>query len=213
MAPESHTPSLGHLRDFARARANGRATHVESDRRQVEAPADDRVFAFVYERLITRIIEYVRAGNRGGALDQAVFDASDRMKPSYAAAAKGMAQVLQGLNPTSASRRQRNIVVLDTDGYPLVSLRVHLVLEAASGNFGAVVHFSGNPITQPEMDLMETAVAKAVQQIDPNLQPMIVLARTGVARPIDPAVALTRERISFLRTESLAYREAWAVAA
>lgn len=213
MASENHTPSLAHLREFTRARANGRATHVESDRRQVEAPTDDRIFAFVYERLITRVIEYVRAGNRGGALEQAVFEASDRMKPSYSAVAKGMAQFLRQLDPTNATRRQKSIVATDRDGYPLVSLRVHLIFETAAGKVGAVVHFSDTPISQPEMNLMETAVAKAVEQIDPSLDPMIVLARTGAAHSIDPVVALTEERMSFLRAESLAYRAAWAVAA
>lgn len=213
VAVESHTPSLAHLRAFTRARANGRATHVESDRRQVEAPADDRVFAFAYERLITRVIEYVRAGNRGSALERAVFEASDRMKPSYSAVAKGMSLFLRQLSPTNATRRQKSVVVVDGDGYPLVSLRVHLILETPSDKVGAVVHFSESAISGPEMILMETAVALAVQQIDPSLKPMIVLARAGIAHPIDSAVALTPERIAFLRAESLAYRAAWAVAA
>ncbi|TGY39640.1 hypothetical protein E5344_03340 [Microbacterium laevaniformans] len=210
---DQHTPSLTHLRDFARARANGRKTHVEQDRRQVEAPANDRVFAFAYERLLTGFISYVNAGNTGGALERAVFESSARMRPSYDAAARGMAEFARGFSPTVVTRRQRSVVVTDGDGYELVSLRVHLLIANDERRVGAHVYFSEKLLSDPELAIMDAAVAKAVHQIDPSLEAVIIFARTGSVRFIDPLRSITRGRLTFLRAESLAYRAAWDAAA
>lgn len=117
MDVENHTPSLNHLREFTRARGRGRNTHVAQDRKQVTAPSDNRFASFVYEKFITGVIGYVDDGNRGVALMRAVAEAPDRMRPSYEAAAKGATTLLADLRPTAATRRQRNVVVLDGDGY------------------------------------------------------------------------------------------------
>ena len=210
---QNHIPSLTHLREFTRARANGRPTHVAQDRRQVAAPADNRIFAFVYEKFLSRVVEYVDAGNNGGALGRAVAEASDRMRPSYESAAKGMTSILATLSPTAVVRRQRNIVVLDRDGYELVSLRIHLLFETRGGRLGAFMYFSDKRLTAPELAVMETAVALAVRQLDATAIPTIVMARSGVTRIIDSTTALSAARIRFLRSESIAYREAWDVAA
>lgn len=206
---ENHTPSLNHLREFTRARVNGRPTHVAQDRKQVTAPSENRFPSFVYEKFLTSVITYVGNGNRGGALDRAVAAAPDRMRPSYEAAAKGATMLLGNLRPTAVTRRQRNVVVLDTDGYEMVSLRVHLMLEAAGRRFGAFMYFSEKALTAPELAIMQTAVALAVRQIDPAAYPAVVMVRAGVMQVIDHVVSLTAERIAFLRSESLAYRDAW----
>jgi hypothetical protein len=185
---------------------------VAQDRRQVAAPADDRIFAFVYEKFLSRVVDFVESGNRGGALDRAVAEASDRMRPSYEAAAKGMTSILTSLSPSAVRRRQHNVVVLDRDGYELVSLRIHLLLETQGRRLGTFMYFSDKKLTEPELAVMDTAVALAVRQIDPLAVPTIVMVRRGVTRTIDAFQALSSTRTRFLRSESIAYRDAWAVA-
>lgn len=210
MGVDDHVPSLTHLRDFARARARGRNTHVAQDRRQVVAAADGRFASFAYERFITGVIAHVDAGNTGGALDGVVTAASPRMQPSYAAAARGMRQLLERLGPVAAQRRQRSVVVADRDGQEIVSLRIHLMLTTGSGVLGAFMYFSEKALTEVELAIMDTAVALAVRQIDPGADPAIMMVRKGEMRIIDSAQALTKERVAFLRAESEAYRSAWA---
>lgn len=209
---EQHVPSLTHLREFTRASANGRATHVHQDRKQVLAPANDRIFAFAYEKFLTGVVNYVAAGNHGGALQRAVAEAPDRMRPSYEAAAKGMTAYIANLNPSGVSRRQRNVVVVDADGYGIVSLRVHLLFDVVGERVGAFMYFSEKPLTPPELAITETAVAMAVRQLDASAAPAIVFVRSGVQHAVDLAAALTDTRVRFLRAESVAYRQAWAVA-
>lgn len=209
MDVENHIPSLNHLREFTRARVNGRPTHVAQDRKQVTAPSENRFPSFVYEKFLTGVITYVKDGNRGAALSRVVAAAPDRMRPSYEAAAKGATMLLADLRPTAATRRQRNVVVLDSDGYEMVSLRVHLMIEAAGRRFGAFMYFSEKALTEPELAIMQTAIALAVRQIDSTAVPTILMVRAGVMRVIDPVIALTAERTGFLRSESLAYRDAW----
>lgn len=213
MGVENHIPSLTHLREFTRARANNRSTHVARDREQVAAPKSDRFFSFVYEPFITGLITYVQDGNRGAALTRVVEKASGRMRPSYEAAAKGTRSLFAVMKPTTATRRQRNVVVVDTDGYELVSLRIHLLLEAAGVRYGAFMYFSEKALTSPELAIMDTAIALAVRQIDPTAVPSVVMVRSGGIRIIDPKLALTPQRIASLRAESIAYREAWSEAA
>ncbi len=210
---DDHTPSLTHLREFTRARSANRTTHVDLDRLQVAAPADSRIFAFAYERFLTAVINFVCDGNRGDALKRAVAESTDRMRHSYEDCAKSMATLLTSLNPTSVRRRQRNIVVLDEDGPELVSLRVHLVFELQATPVAAFMHFPEQRLTEAEFALMETAIALAVRQAEPDAVPAIILVRTGELRPIDLGTALTPRRITFLRSESSAYRAAWSAAA
>ncbi|QEO09933.1 hypothetical protein [Protaetiibacter larvae] len=210
---EHHTPSLIHLRAFARARVAGRATHVAADRQQVSAGANDRIFAFVYEKFLSGVIEYVSNGSRGGALDRAVAGASERMRPSYAAAAVGMARAIADLAPASVSRRQRNVVVLVNDD-DVVSLRIHLVFELAGGQrLCAFLYFSEQRLTDVELAVMETAIALATSQIDPTARPALINVRSGMVRHIDRIAATTRARVAFLVQMSSDYRAEWAVSA
>lgn len=209
MDVDNHTPSLTHLRGFTRARVNGRATHVAQDRRQVTAPKEGRFASFVYERFLTGMIKYVNDGNNGGALTRTVAEAPDRIRPSYEAAAKGITTLLAGLRPTLATRRQRNVVVVDKDGYELVSLRIHLMLETAGRRLGAFMYFSEKALTKPEVAVMHTAIALAVRQIDATATPAIIMVRSGTVTEIEPDISLTPAHLAFLRSESLAYREAW----
>lgn len=210
---EQHTPSLTHLRAFARARVAGRPTHVAADRQQVAAGANDRVFAFVYEKFLSGVIEYVANGSRGSALERAVANATDRMRPSYTAAARGMTQVISRLSPTAAARRQRNVVVTVGDD-KLVSLRIHLVFDLPSGKrLCAFMHFSEDRLTDTEVAIMETAIALASAQIDPTAIPALVTVRSGGVRFIDRADATAEARVEFLRWMSAEYRVEWAVSA
>jgi hypothetical protein len=209
-----HIPSLAHLREFSRARNSGRATHVPADRQQVTAPSDTQFFAFVYEKFITAVIDYVNDGCRGGALERAVENSSSRMHVSYAAAARGLTKLLAELQPVSARRRQRNIVALDDDGEELVSLRVHLIFELANGDqIGALIYFSERGLTPIEVTLMETATALAVGQVDQNLIPAILIARTGQLATIDSLEATSSNRVAFLQNEAAAYRDEWVLSA
>lgn len=97
MDQAQHIPSLAHLRDFARARSSGRATHVAADREQVTASSDSKFFAFAYEKFLTAVIDYVNNGCRGSALERAVENSSHKMHASYAAAAQGLTQLLAEL--------------------------------------------------------------------------------------------------------------------
>jgi hypothetical protein len=214
MDMESHVPSLTHLRDFARSRATGRPTHVAQDRRQVAAPANDRIFAFVYEKFLTSVIEFIDSGSRGNAMSRAVAGAPDRMRPSYEAAAKGMTRLLPDLRATSVKRRQRNIVVTDPDGAQLVSLRIHLQFTLPEGrSLGAFMYFSEKALTDTELALIDTAVALAVLQLDPSAIPVVVMVREGAVRFIESTRARESGRTEFLRAESEAYMAAWRASA
>jgi hypothetical protein len=210
---DNHIPSLTHLREFVRARASSRTTHVAQDRLQVEAPSENRMFAFAYERFLTAVIDFVGDGNRGSALERAAAGASDRMRHSYEECAKGMTRLLGSLKPSAARRRQRNVVVSASDGYELASLRLHLVFELQSGTVAAFMHFPAQPLAEAEIAIVETAVALASAQISADATPAIVFARTGVLRLVDSAAALAPSRVAFLRSGSIAYRRAWSEAA
>ncbi len=213
MEIENRPPSITHLREFTRARSKGRLTHVSRDRAQIEAPSDSKFFAFTYERFITAAIEYINNGSRGGALHRVVLETNDRMRPSYEAAAKGMALLLSKARVVTASRRQRNVVAQDTDLYDLVSLRLHLDLRMQDGErVLALLHFSPAPLSEAELALLETAVALAAAQIDPTAIPAIAMVRAGTLVLIDESAAMP-ERVAFLRQESLAYRNEWRIAA
>jgi len=214
MPTEDHVPSLTHLRDFTRARSKGRATHVAQDRQQVEAPSENRFFAFAYERFLTAVLEYIANGSRGGALHQAVLRANDRMRRSYEVAAAGMTAVLAAHPVRSARRRQRNTVVADIDGYEMVSLRLHLELTMRDGRqVYAFMHFPDEALTPLEVAVMDTAIALAVRQVNPTGVPAVIMVRTGILRYVDIDAALHPNRIAFLRSESGAYRAEWAVSA
>lgn len=210
---DEHVPSLAHLRDFARARSKGRPTHVASDRLQVAAPKDDRFFAFAYEKFLSRVVDYVEAGNRGGALARAVAESNDRMRPSYTACAKGMTAILHAERPESIVRRTRSTVVLDPDGVELLSARLHLFLETPAGRRGCYLYFSDKPLTEVENRVLETAVGLAVRQVDPSAVPTILMVRAGQVRTINVFEVLAPDRIAFLRNESIAYRAEWAATA
>jgi len=213
MEIKDHTPSLAHLRDFVRSRNAGRPTHVAQDRKQVTAPAEDRFFAFAYEKFITGVIAYINNGSRGGAMAQAAAAASDRMRPSYEASAVGMGRLLPILNATAVRRRQRNVVAFSEDGVALVSLRVHLLIDLPdTTRLGVLMYFSEKPLTAAELAIVETAVALAVRDIDPQAIPAIIMVRTGGLRIIEEA-ALAPSRVDSLRDESLAYRDEWAASA
>jgi hypothetical protein len=214
MDMDSHVPSLTHLRDFARSRATGRPTHVAQDRQQVAAPANDRIFAFVYEKFLTSVIEFIDNGSRGNAMSRAVAGAPDRMRPSYEAAAKGMTRLLPDLRATSVKRRQRNVVVTDLDSVQLVSLRIHLQFELPDGrSLGALMYFSEKALTDTELALIDTAVALAVRKLDASAIPVVVMVREGAVRLIDNFRALEAGRVAFLRAESQAYMAEWKTSA
>jgi hypothetical protein len=208
---EQHVPSLTHLRDFANARSRGRTTHVAQDYMQVTAPSDGRIFAFVYEKFISAMIRYIQEGSRGTALQDCVNDASERMRPSYHEAARGVEKLLLTVRVVDAKRQQRNRVVVSGEGLELVSLRTHLILELENGSkVAAHLHFPREPLTPVETSLMETAVALAVEQSPEAATPAIVLVRAGSLRVVDSEAALTSARIGLLETEVAAYREEWA---
>jgi hypothetical protein len=207
---DTHIPSLTHLRDFARARAAGRRTHVAQDKAQVNAPANDRFFGFAYERFLSSTIAYVGAGRRSDALERAHETASPRMAASYRAAAKGMDTILEELDAVSARRRQRNVVVVDPEsGDALVSLRLHLLLESSRGRaVAAHLYFSDRALAPAELRVMETAVALAVRQATSAFSPAIAVVRNGSLAAVG-AEALSTERVEALRAVSDEYHDAW----
>jgi len=171
------------------------------------------VFAFVYEKLITAIVKFVRDGCRGSALEKAAEEASDRMKPSYSAAARGLKKLIPSLAPIGVNRRQRNTLVADNEGVGLVSIRIPLILEMQDGSrIAAMIYFSDKALTEPELRILDTAVALAAREIDSDATPAILMARAGQIRWV-PRDATKSNRVEFLRQESLAYRVEWAAAA
>lgn len=210
MAVEQHIPSLTHLRDFVNMRSKGRSTHIAQDYAQITAPSDDKIFAFVYEKFITATIAYVSDGRRGGALQQAADDASEKMRPSYIECARGMSQLLSSLPAIAAKRQQRNKIVLSSDRRQLVSLRTHLIFELEDGSkVAAYMYFSRDQLSPAEISLMETAVALAAAQHPEPLLPALVLVRAGQVHFIDSESALAQERVIFLEDEVAAYRAEW----
>jgi hypothetical protein len=209
---EHHTPSLTHLRTFVRDRSAGRPTHLFADRQQVSASTTDRAFAFAYEKFISGVTDFVAAGSRGGELERAVANSSLRMRPSYAAAAKGMKRLIADLAPISVSRRQRSVVVV-VDDVELVSLRIHLLFDLPSGErLCAFLYFSQDRLTSHELSVMETSIALASAQIDPSATPALVSVRSGDLLRVSSA-ATAPPRIAFLTRMSAEYREAWAASA
>ncbi|WP_323986768.1 hypothetical protein [Microbacterium plantarum] len=214
MPSADHIPSFNHLRVFVRAKSAGRATRVAYDRQQVEAPADGRIFAHVYEKFITAVLAYVARGSRGSALDDAVHNASVRMRASYDQAARGMKAILDRHPAREAVRHQRSTVVKDADGYELVSIRMHVELALVDGrHLITYMHFPSDALLEAEIAVMETTVALAARQMNPSAIPAIAMVKAGKLILVDPTQALTPERIAFLRTASAAYRAEWEIAA
>lgn len=210
MAPQPHIPSLTHLRDFARSRAAGRQTHVALDKAQVTAPREDRFPSFAYERFLTSTIAYVTAGRRSDALERAYETGPQRMAASYQAAARGLGPLLDDLDVVAARRRQHNVVVLDPGTENgLVSLRLHLLLDLAdSSTVAAHLYFPAQALTPVELQIMESAVTLAAEQIDPALVPAIIRVRSGSIVWIGDDAA-TADRIDALRAVSTAYQDEW----
>lgn len=210
MPVDRHVPSLSHLRAFARAKATGRRTHVAEDKAQVSAPADSRVFAFVYQRFLTSAIDFVNAGRRGSALARAHETAPARMADSYRAAAPGMTKILNDLDVATARRPQRNVVVIDPEtGDSLVSLRLHLLLETARGSaIAAHLHFPEQTLTPTEQLITETAVGLAAQQVDLALEAAFAVVRKGSVLIIADN-AFAPNRIDMLREASEDYQYEW----
>lgn len=210
MAPQLHVPSLTHLRDFARARAAGRRTHVALDKAQVTAPRGDRFPSFAYERFLTSTIAYITAGRRGDALARAHETGPQRMAASYQAAARGLGPLLDDLDVVAARRRQHNVVVVGPgteDG--IVSLRLHLLLDLAGGpTVAAHLYFPEQALTAVELRVMETAVALAAEQVDPALVPAIIRVRSGSIIWVGDDAAAD-DRIGALCAVSTAYQDEW----
>lgn len=214
MPSADHIPSFNHLRAFVGAKAAGRKTHVAADRQQVEAPSDGRPFAHYYEKLITALLLHISRGSRGSTLDDAVHAAAPTKRPSYNFAARGLEKILDAYPARDGIRRQRSTVVLDADGYELVSIRTHVELRLTDGShLITYLHFSAGALANAEMTIMETAVALAARQTNPSATPAIALVREGKLVIIDVTDALSLDRIAFLRSASAAYRAEWDVAA
>jgi hypothetical protein len=214
MPSADHIPSFNHLRAFVRAKATGRVTRVASDRQQVEAPAEGRVFAFVYEKFITAVLAHIERGSRGSALDDAVRNAPLRMQSSYAQVSQGMKAILREYPAREGIRHQRSTVVSDADGYELVSIRTHVELMLVDGrHLITYLHFPNDALLDAETALMETAVALAVRQTNPSAIPAIAMMKAGKLMRVDSVQALTPERVAFLRAASTAYRAEWETAA
>lgn len=214
MPSADHIPSFNHLRVFVRAKAAGRATRVAYDRQQVEAPAEGRIFAFVYEKFITALLTHIARGSRGGALDDAVNNASLRMRASYDQAARGMKTILRDHPARDSVRHQRSTIVKDADGYELVSIRTHVELMLVDGrHLVTYLHFPSDALLDAEIAVMETAVALAARQMNPSAIPSIAMVKAGKLILIDPSHSLAPARVKFLREASAAYRAEWDVAA
>lgn len=214
MPSADHIPSFNHLRGFVRSKATGRKTHVAADRQQVESPSEARFFAFVYEKFITAVLTHISRGSRGRALDDAVHNASERMQASYQHCAHGMKAILRDYPAREAFRHQRSTIVKDLDGYELVSIRMHLELQLVDGHhLITYLHFPSDALLDAEIAVMETAVALAARQMNPEGTPAIALVKAGKLIIIDASEALHPDRIAFLRAASIAYRAEWAVAA
>ncbi|PTL71305.1 hypothetical protein C1I63_18965 [Rathayibacter caricis DSM 15933] len=199
-----------HLRDFVRARAKGRRTHVAHDREQVLAARDGNFFAFFYERFLTGAINYINDGCRGSALHDVIEAAPTNKRASYEANGRGLLTFLGGVSVRSARRQQRNVIVIDVDGTQMVSLRLHLILELNNGDRLAThVYFSEQALTPSEIAVMETSIALATRQVDSGAIPALLLARTGELRRIDTGTATVADRRDYLRSEADAYKTEW----
>ncbi len=207
---DHHTPSLSHLREFVRARSRGRPTHVARDREQVADTSSDQFYAFAYEKFISAVLQYVRDGRRGPALERAVSAAAPRMQASYQAAARGVTMVLNAFPAVDAHRQQRNVIAHGRSGERLVSLRTHIVFEMEDGaQIATHLYFSEGKLTEAEITVVETAIALAAIQAETALVPALMMVRSGSLRIIDIEDALTEERVQFLEREAAAYLEEW----
>lgn len=95
-----HIPSLAHLTSFVIRRGRKRAGLVRGQRRQVEAPRDERGFGYYYARMITAAIRFVSSGLSGLEIEETARSASVRQRPSYEAVAAGLAPALRALGPS-----------------------------------------------------------------------------------------------------------------
>ena len=211
MSEATPTPSIANLRHFARKRARGVTPSVRSDKASASKPPGERFAAFYYEKLITALIAFSRSGFTGRAVEDAVAAAPSLKQPSFADAGTGIKRFLAETRPSKVSRKQRSLRACDTDGTELVTIRPHLVLEDEAGQTIWVhVYFGEGKLAPIERDLIETALALATA--DQTLLPLIAVlrARSGELAIIDRATASSATRVDQLRTESDAYRAAWA---
>jgi len=206
-------PSLSNLAHFANARSRGLKTHVATDKRQSMAPKTDRFPSFFYEKFLSAVIEFVTNGLRGGALERVVEEVTESKRNSYIACGKGIKALLVQVHPTLAKRGKRRIEVVGPDGTPLVSVRVHLELTTTEAPATwCYLHFSEARMTEIELQLAETALALSARQLNHIGRLAVVAVRKGEIRYIQPAQALTEDRITSLANEAKSYKAEWAEA-
>lgn len=172
------------------------------------------MFAFVYEKFITAVLTHIAKGSRGSTLDDAVHNASYRMRGSYDLAAQGIKKILSDYPARAGIRHQRSTIAKDDDGYELVSIRMHVELMLDDGrHLATYLHFPSDGLHDAEIAVMETAAALAARQMNPSAIPAIAMVKTGRLILVDPNQALAPDRIAFLRDASASYRAEWEIAA
>lgn len=117
--------------------------------------------------------------------------------------------LLPKVEPASAVRKQRNVVV-KANYTQLVSLRIHLLFTLGDQSVvAAPFYFSAKALTEVELRLMETSIALASRESVPGAVPAIVIARTGQIHLINTDLATSPQRIDELHDASQAYLEEW----
>jgi hypothetical protein len=203
-----YTTMLGFARYVART-GPAKATFVGGLRRQRE-----RRSGFNPHSQLVKALKADIAFRTGGSYLAGVADlVKPRWKPLYAAVAAGAATYLHSLGDPEQVGLARTRDALASVGPLAVKINPHFGLRYADGRREAVrLHFDEAPPTPEEVTAALHLMARHMDQILPNAEPVLVDLRRGVSHRADPGER-AGDVESWLAGEAAAFTAMWAATA
>jgi hypothetical protein len=199
---------LGFTRYVART-GPAKATFVGGLRRQRE-----RRSGFNPHGPLVKALKADIAFRTGGSYLAGVADlVKPRWKPLYESITPGATIYLRSLGDPAAVSLAQTRDALASVGPLAVKINPHFGLRYDDGRREAVrLHFDEDPPTPEAITAMLHLMARHMDQILPNAEPVLVDLRRGVAHRIDPA-AKPADVESWLTGEAAAFTAMWAATA
>lgn len=203
-----HIPSATHLAEFVMLKSTRRPACVRKHHRQVEAPTDQRQFAYFYGRLFGAIRRHVRAGFDTDEVDRAITGASAQQRPSFVEVAEGLVPALKGLGAVDGRTVRQRSYYDAADGEHLVSVYPQFALTLHDGTDMFVhVHTAKEPLTPVAAGVLLALLAGAY----PGGRVAVIDARRGAV--IVPQSAVVRASEASITAYLDEYLNLWASAA
>jgi hypothetical protein len=203
-----YTTMLGFTRYVART-GPAKATFVGGLRRQRE-----RRSGFNPHSQLVKALKADIAFRTGGSYLAAVPGlVKARWKPLYETISAGAAGYLQSLGDPEQVSLAQTRDALASVGPLAVKINPHFGLRYADGRREAVrLHFDEDPPTPETITATLHLMARHMDQILPNAEPVLVDVRRGVTHRVDPA-ARPADVESWLAGEAAAFTSMWSATA